>query len=271
MKHLFLLCVFGYTCAASAQQFPQLMLPHPVASGVYSADFADPFSLLMNPAARTASGKFSAGVYGERRFLLSALQQVTTVMQFPFANDAIGFKTQYFGSSYLNESSVGLVYGKKLTSQVSSGIALNYYHFNARGYLSTSSLIAEGGFLFRLTEELISGISVRLPTRRQLGKGHESLRSLYQFGLGYQPSDRLYLMVDTWKEAGRKMHSCVMIQYAFAEGFRLRGGWQSFSAQWLFSAGIFRHATWLDINLARHPYLGYSTGIQLLYAPYVKH
>jgi hypothetical protein len=270
MKHLFFMCVLGYTLTASAQQFPQLMLHHAVASSVYSSDFADPFSLLMNPAARTANSKFSAGVYGERRYWLSALQQITTVMQVPFAGDAIGFKTQYFGSSHLNESSVGLVYGKKLTSQVSSGIALNYYHFNARGYLSDASLIAEGGFLFRLTDELVSGISVRLPTRRQLGKGNESLRPLYQFGLGYQPSDRFYLMMDAWKEEGRKMHNCVMMQYVFAEGFRLRGGWQSFSAQLLFSAGIFRHDTWLDVVMNKHPFLGYSTGIQLLYAPSIK-
>ena len=270
MKHLLFMCVFGCTLPVFAQQFPRLLLSHNAATGVYSSAFSDPFSQLINPAAVTAAGQFSVGVYGERRFQQAALQQVTMVMQFPFLKNAIGIQTNYFGSSHLNESSVGMVFGKKLGRQISSGVGFNYYQFNAPGYLRASSLIGEAGFLFRLTEELISGIAVRVPTRRSLGKGNESLRPVYQFGIGYQPSEKFYLMLDAWKEEGRKMRTCVMMQYVFLEGFRLRGGWHDFSSQLLFSAGVYYRSAWLDIAVARHPFLGYSSGVQLLYAPVAK-
>ena len=68
----------------------------------------------------------SAGVYGERRFLLDELSLYQLAIAVPTNSGNFGVKAGYYGFSDYNESQMGLAYARKLGSKVDIGVQFNY-------------------------------------------------------------------------------------------------------------------------------------------------
>ena len=95
------------------------ILRRPVAAGytglgAYSLNHVDVFSFTANQASLAQLKNTSAGVYGERRFLLSELNNYTAVIGLPTATGNFGIKANYSGFSDYNETQIGLAYARKL-------------------------------------------------------------------------------------------------------------------------------------------------------------
>src|SRR4026207_440641 len=94
--------------------------------GAYSVDHADVFSFTSNQASLAQMKNASAGVYGERRFLLEELALYQLAVAVPTKSGNFGIKAGYYGFSDYNESQMGLAYGRKLGSKVDIGVQFNY-------------------------------------------------------------------------------------------------------------------------------------------------
>jgi len=102
--------------------------------GAYSLDHVDVFSFTVNQAALAQLKNSSAGVYGERRFLLSELNNYAVVIGLPTAAGNLGVKADYYGFSDYNETQLGIAYGRKLGEKVDIGAQFNYQGIRIAGY-----------------------------------------------------------------------------------------------------------------------------------------
>ena len=96
----------------------------------------------------------SAGVYGERRFLLNELSLYQLAIAVPTKSGNFGIKAGYFGFSDYNESQMGLAYARKLGSKVDIGVQFNYNGIQISGYGNSSAINFEIGTVLHLTDKL---------------------------------------------------------------------------------------------------------------------
>ena len=265
MKHLFVLFFIGGMLLARGQHLPSPLLSAVSAAGGYGNTHQDVFAVLVNPANIAHATSFSAGIYGERRYMLEGLQQFCGVLQFPFLKSGLGLQLDYVGSALMNESAFGFSYGKQLGDKLSAGLRFRYYQLYAPGYVRASALWAEAGLLFQLTPQLQTGFSFSRSTKPSLASTEPDLTQIYRFGLGYDPSKHISISTDWIKETNQPLLGTIAILYAFQEGLRLRAAWQTTTNQPVAGAGLYWKGSWTDIMVSYHPMLGFTPAFQMMW------
>lgn len=250
---------------SEAQVVRQPLSVHYPALGAYSKNFSDVFSATSNQASLASLKTGAFGVYGERRFMLDELKGYTAIAAMRALSGAIGFQADYFGSSLFNETQLGIMYGRKITSQIDVGVKFNYHTVRVSGYGAASAVNFEGGAIFHLTENLHSGIHVYNPAGTRLGKtGLEKLASVYVFGFGYEASERLFISTEVVKHEDLPIGVNVGLQYNLHARVFIRTGVSTVNSDSYVSAGLDVGFGRIDINTAYHPQLGFTPGILLL-------
>jgi hypothetical protein len=169
--------------------------------GAYSMDHVDVFSFTANQAALAQLNNISAGVYGERRFLLNELNNYTAVIGLPTAAGSFGAKAGYSGFNDYNETQLDIVYARKLGGKLDIGVQFNYQGIRIAGYGNATAIGFESGTILHLTERLNAGIHISNPVGGKFGKDQqEKLSSLYSFGLGYDASENFFVSLEIEKE-----------------------------------------------------------------------
>ena len=234
--------------------------------GAYSKNFADIFSSTTNQAslAQLKSGGF--GVYGERRYLLEELNQFTAIVAVPTAGGTFALQGDYFGFSSYNENQLGLSYGRKISNMVDVGIKFNYHTVRIAGYGSASAINFEAGTILHLTDRLHAGMHVYNPLSSKFGKNsNEKLASVYQTGLGYEASEKLFLSTEIAKQEDQPVSVSAGIQYNVAQNVFLRGGISTTNNNSYVGVSLQLDFARVDVNTAYHPQLGFTPGILLLF------
>lgn len=266
MRHLITLFLCFSVFVLRAQYLPDPLLSAVAGAGGYRISNHDAFGVLSNPASIAHTQSFTAGIYGERKFLLEGLQQFLGVIAFPLRSSGIGIQFDYVGSSLMNETSLGLVYGRKLADRMSVGVRFRYYGLQVPGHVQASALWAEAGVTYQLSNRIRAAFSFCRATNNKIHKDEPDLTLTYRMGVGYEVSPRLLITSDWIKQTHKEMQGSMVILYAFEEGFRLRMGWNTHTSQPIFGAGLFWQKTWIDILVAYHPYLGFTPGLQFVYS-----
>ncbi|MFN9710827.1 MAG: hypothetical protein ACK55K_05400 [Bacteroidota bacterium] len=263
MKHLFcLICCWGCLFIRS-QHLPDPLLSAVAGMGAYGHSNTDVFGMLLNPASVANSATFSTGIYGERKYLLEGLQQFCGLLQFPLLKSGLGFQLDYVGSALMNETALGMVYGKMLGDRLSMGLRFQYYQLQVPGYVRAPALWAGAGLLFQLTPQLQTGFSFTRSAKPQLHSSEPPLTQVYRFGMGYEPSQRVCISTDWIKETNKDLMGTISLRYAFEEGFRLRLAWQTTTQQPVAGAGLYWKGTWTDLLISYHPHLGFTPAFQM--------
>lgn len=236
-----------------------------VGLGAYSKNHVDGFSFTSNQAALAQIKNGSAGVYGERRFLLSETNYYTGVITLPTKQGNFGVQADYFGFKDYNESQLGLAYARSLGSKLDVGIKFNYYNFRVSSYGNSSAINFELGAIAHLTEKLNAGIHIYNPVGGKLSKTDgEKLSSVYTFGLGYEASDKFFISSEIIKEEGQNVNVNVGFQYNFLKQFFIRAGTSTETASSFAGAGVSWKNFRLEISAAYHQQLGFTPGLLLL-------
>ncbi len=234
--------------------------------GAYSKNFKDVFSGTNNQAAfaQLKSGGF--GVYGERRFLLEELNQFSAVVALPTSSGTFALQGDYFGFSAFNENQLGLAYARKITNQIDVGVKFNYHNVQVAGYGNASAINFEAGTIFHLTERLHTGVHVYNPMSSKLGKNsNEKLASIYKVGLGYEPSNRVFLSTEIVKQEDQPVNVNAGLQYNLQEKLFLRAGISTLTNNSYVGVGLQLGVVRVDVNTAYHPQLGFTPGLLLLF------
>jgi hypothetical protein len=237
--------------------------------GAYSFNHTDIFSSAANQASLATLKKFSAGVYGERRFLLNELGFYQLTIGLPTASGNFGVNAMYFGFADYNEMNAGLAYGRKLGERINAGVQFNYYSIRTSGYGSASTVNAELGVVFKLTEKLYTGLHIANPAGGKFGKNKdEKLASVYSAGFGYEASGKFFTGAEIIKEENQPVNVNAGIQYRLLPQLLARGGISTAASVFYFGLGVPVKNFRIDVTATFHQQLGVTPGLLLIYQPY---
>ena len=234
--------------------------------GAYSTNYVDVFSFINNQASLAQIKNASAGVYGERRFMLDELSLYQLAVAVPTTSGNFGFKAGYFGFSDYNETQMGLAYARKLGSKVDLGAEFNYNGVRINGYGNSSAINFEIGTILHLTEKLHAGVHAYNPIGGKFGKNQEEkLASIYTAGLGYEASEKFFVSVEFEKEEDKAVNVNAGIQYKATSQLMARVGIATSTSNIYGGVGLFLKSFRLDMVASYHPQLGVTPGVLLIY------
>lgn len=234
--------------------------------GAYSINHTDAFSFTMNQAALAQTTSVTAGIYGERRFLLNELNNYTATAALPTPSGNFGVKANYAGFADYNETQLGLAYGRKLGEKVDIGAQFSYNAIRITNYGQSSAIGVELGAIFHVTDKIHTGIHVSNPVGGKYGKDNqEKLAALYSIGFGYDASDKFLVSAEIQKEEDQPINVNAGFQYKIVKELLVRAGISSATSTIWAGAGISLKSIRLDVVAGFHPQLGVTPGILLLF------
>ena len=231
----------------------------------YSTKHTDVFSFVNNQAALAQTKNTTAGVYGDRRFMLAATSTYVAAVAVPSALGNFGVNLLYSGFKNFNEYQVGLAYGRSLGSAVDVGVQFNYYGYRVPGYNNAGTVNFEFGAVVHLTSQLNAGFHVYNPMGSQFSKSGEQLPVIYKVGLGYDVSDKVFVSAEIVKEEDYPVNLNAGLQYQFVKQFFVRAGISTTSSSAYAGVGIGWGNLRLDICCSYHPQLGLSPGLLVIF------
>lgn len=257
----FLVHVYGYCQTARSPVTAAY-----VGLGAYSNSHVDVFSFHSNQAALAKIKVMSAGIYGEKRFLLNELSLYNAAITLPTSSGNFGLDGRYYGFSDYNESQVGLAYGRGLGSKVDVGVQFNYYNVRIAGYGNASAINFEIGTILHVTDVLNAGLHVYNPVGGSLGKNHEEkLSSVYSAGFGYDASEKFFMGIEIEKEEDKPINVNAGVQYKFLPQLLSRLGISTATSSLYFGIGFRLKSIRLDVTASCHPQLGITPGLLLIF------
>ena len=234
--------------------------------GSYSINHVDVFSFPTNQASLAQMKSASAGVYGERKFMMDELSLYQLAIAVPTNSGNFGVKAGYFGFSDYNESQIGLAYARKLGSKVDIGVQFNYNGILVSGYGNSSAINFEIGTIFHLTDKLHAGVHAYNPVGGKYGKNsEEKLASIYTVGFGYEASDKFFVSTEIEKEEHQPVNINGGIQCKFLPQFMARAGISTNTSNVYAGVALFLKTFRLDVVASYHPQLGVTPGLMLVY------
>ena len=249
---------------ANSQNLRSLVASPYIGFGAYSNNHVDVFSFQSNQASLAQVKQASAGVYGEKRFLLNELGFYDAVVAVPTGSGNFGLNANYYGFADYNESQLGLAYGRSLGSKVDLGIQFNYYAVRIAGYGNVSAVNFEIGTILHLTDHLNAGLRVYNPLSGKLGKDEkEKLASVYSAGFGYEPSEKFFVGLEIKKEENKPPDVNAGFQYQFLAQLLMRLGVSAATSTIFVGFGFKWRSMRLDATASYHPQLGITPGLLL--------
>jgi hypothetical protein len=248
----------GITDAIGARYF---------ALGAYSTHNVDVYATRSNAASLAQLERSAIAVYGERRFMLQDLNLYTGSLGITTGSGNFALQGSYFGFNLSNQTQLSLSYGRKVTSKVDIGASFHYNQIKQAGiYGSASAVTGSLGLLLHLSDKVTAGINAYNPIGASFGKDNaERIPAQYNFGLGYEASDKLFLSTEIVKTENRKLDVNAGLQYKFVKQFFVRAGIATLTSNYYVGLGFNLKDFRLDIATSYHPQLGLSPGLLLLY------
>ncbi len=258
--------LFSGNILLSAQTLRRPLAAAYTGLGAYSINHVDAFSFISNQASLAQLKNISAGVYGERRFLLSELNNYTAVVGLPTNSGNFGLKAGYSGFSDYNETQLGIAYGRKLGSKVDIGAQFNYHGIRISSYGNASAISFELGTVLHLTDKLHAGVHITNPVGGKFGKDQqEKLSSVYTVGLGYEASQKFFISIEIEKEEDQPVNVNAGFQYKFIPQLLARAGMSSATSSAWIGLGFTIKSLRLDVTTSFNPQLGITPGLLLLF------
>ena len=233
--------------------------------GAYSRNFVDPLSISSNQAALANVKSLSAGVYGEKRFLLQELNLYNIALCIPLQHGGIAMSAHYFGHDNYSETQLGAGYGKAL-GKIDIGVQINLHSLRIAGYGKDVLFNFEAGAILHISERVYAGLHIFNPTGSKFGKNHlEKLSSAYSAGVGYEASEKVFISAEIIKEEDKPVNINTGLQYVFAKKLFARIGLYTEAAHLYFGIGLKWTVFRVDITGSYHPQLGLTPGLLLVF------
>lgn len=257
--------IFFNSFLLQAQTLRKPVAANYIGLGAYSINHVDVFSFTANQASLAQLKSASAAVYGERKFLLSELNNYNAAIGLPTSTGNFGLKTGYYGFADYNETQLGLAYARKLGSKVDIGAQFNYNGIRIAGYGNASAISFELGTILHVTDQLHAGVHVNNPVGGKFGKDQqEKLPSVYTVGFGYDASEKFFISAAIEKEEDQPVNVNAGLQYKFLPQLLARAGMSTATSSAWLGLGLTWKTLRLDVTTSYHPQLGITPGLLVL-------
>jgi hypothetical protein len=231
----------------------------------YQPSIQGPVSFALNAASLAGMKNISAAIATERRFQMKELTQYSALVGLPLKFATAGLKLERFGDELMNETQAGIMIAKTLTPVISVGIEFNYYVRGFESLEKQSAINAGAGMILHLSDRLVAGVHIYNPTRVQVNKTGERLPYRYSMGLGYAPSEKIFLVTDLQKIEDQPVNIHTGVHYCIVPGVSVSMGITSAASSFYMAVGYRFKNLMLTGSAGLHPYLGWSPGLLLVY------
>ena len=262
MRYLFFIFFCSEWISGNGQAINAASPPYFSIINCYSKNFVDVFSIAGNAASCAALEKPAVGIYMERRFMLSELNQYCLVSSVPTKLGAFGFQLDYFGYEGYREIEPSIAFAKKL-GVVDLGIKFNYRTVTIPAYGNYASFIPEIGTTWHVTGKVHTGIRIYYPLPNF--EAPEKFAYSFSSGIGYEVSALVFLGLSIIKEESKNAEVNTVVQYQFARQLFASLGISTRNAHARFAFGYYYHSLRIDVITGWHPRLGISPGLMIIY------
>ena len=232
----------------------------------YSSSQADVFSISANPAALAQIKNSSAGIYSEKKYLLSDVNYYTAAAGLLMKAGRFGAQVAYSGFGDFNETRAGISYARKLSATLDAGVQFNYYTIKIMGYGSSSIVNFAIGYMVHITDKIHVGMQACNPFGGKFENNeNEKLPSEYSLGLGYETSPKFFISAQIDKEEDLPVGVNAGFQYKFLPQLMVRAGIESETATFYVGIGYTIKSLRIDMITSYHPLLGITPGMLFIF------
>lgn len=217
-----------------------------------------------NPAALAHLERLSFAVFGQQRFALANLNDLSLMAALPTNSGTFGLSVNYFGFDAYNEQKIGLSYARKLFQKISLGVQFDYLNTQITDYGNKGLFTFEVGLQAQLTKTIRLGAFVYNPIEVEI-VDNESLPTLLSIGLAYQPSAKIMVAAEVKKDIDLPTRVVLGIDYQLLKQLALRFGVGTAPVNYSFGVGLKLEQLTIDIASKYHQLLGFTPAFSLSY------
>lgn len=223
-------------------------------------------ALFYNQAGLTSIADLAIQANSEQRFLSTDIRSISLGLAKKLdANSTVGLMISTYGFQELKEQKIGLVYARKIDSNLSIGGQFNYNIFQIQEYGSKSYISFELGLLGKLSHDLTLGAHISNPAPFKLSS-ETNLNPRLGIGLRYDVSSKTQLYAGVEKEFKFSESVQVGVRYALVKNIEIMAGINSSDSRFSFG---FKYNLSNQIAIAgaasNHQYLGITPAFSLSY------
>lgn len=200
IKLLFLVLIFLQTKILIAQSTSTLMGARTMGIGFSSSTIADEWAMFNNIGGLGKISQPSVNFSSEIRPALVGANRFAASVVLPVKVIALGVGAFRFGDDIYSESIVSMGLGNSI-GNTTLGMKANYIQYRAEGFGATTAISFDFGGISQLTPQISVGAYITNLTQAKLSEAdHQRLPTKLVAGLGFRPSDKVFLITEIEKD-----------------------------------------------------------------------
>jgi hypothetical protein len=233
-----------------------------------SMTFKDVWSQFHNQAGLASIKGFAVGIGFQNQFLIKELSTKSIALALPTKSGVFGLNCYSFGYSSYSENKFGLAYSRNLGKKLAVGIQLNYHFTNIRGeYGNRGIATGEIGILAEPLKNLLIGAHINnVWHTKRTQFSDEYLPVIFKIGAAYQFYEKVLLSIEFDKDIDKQAVFKTGIEFEFIPNFFFSSGISSGTKLFSFGPGYEFGFFRADLAFTKHPVLGYSQAISIVYS-----
>ncbi len=232
-----------------------------------SVTYQDVWSQYHNQAGLAFLKGINVGLGFQNAFLVKEMSTKSIAMALPLKSGVFGLNYAYFGYPKFNENKIGLAFAKSLGKKIAVGLQIDYLFTHIDGdYGDKGTAIGEIGILSEPIENLLIGAQVYNVWRSKLSTtDNEYLPTILKIGASYRLYEIALLSMEFEKDLDLDPVFKSGLEFELIKNFNFRAGIATNPTVFSFGLGYAYQSFDLNIAFSKHPVLGYSTGISIIY------
>ncbi|MBT3675469.1 MAG: hypothetical protein HON84_00835 [Candidatus Marinimicrobia bacterium] len=254
--HILLLFATGYLPAAFEHTF---LSPLNVGLGFSYINFSNNIlGTIMDPASFGQEDRFQLAGQTGRRFNLKPLTHNSFAGSIPTRWGHFGLGIQSFGMKQYSESTMSLIYGKRLKKRLKAGIAVNVYSLSIPDYGSTNTVGVSLAWQVQLNDRVHWGTILHNLNNPVIGDVKEPLPQLIITALSFTATKKISAQIEWEQDTTYEGQLKAGFKFQPIEWLLIHTGFVSGTGQVTGAIGLNFYRIKLNYAMANHPNLGPS-------------
>jgi hypothetical protein len=235
------------------------------AMGYTSSTLHDEWSLFNNVGGLGKIKQASTNVAYEIKPSLTGANRMAASFLAPAKFGSIGLGVFRFGDDIYNEHLVSFGYGNQI-GNTSLGAKVNYIQYRAENFGTYNAFSLDFGGITQITNQISVGAHITNLTQSKLtGTDGERLPTKLVAGIGFQPSERVFLSTEIEKDLDYQSTWKAGMEYNFYKKVFFRSGFNLNPNAAFFGVGLFKKNIKADYAIRYNQLLGWSHQFSVSY------
>jgi len=229
--------------------------------------FSDVWSQYHNQAGLAYLKGINAGLAFQNQFLVKELSTKSIALALPLKSGVFGLNYYSFGFSAYNENKFGLAFAKAFGKKLAVGIQLDYLYTHIDGEYGNNGIASgEIGILAKPIDNLTIGAHLNNVWRsRRTDFNSEYLPTIFKVGASYLMYEKALLSIEFEKDMDLDPVFKTGLELKLLDKIFFKAGISTNPNVFSFGPAFTFKNFQLSLGFSKHPTLGYSQGISLIY------